>query len=91
MPTGVALTSRSAAPSSPTSACTAVTSVLCPVSTPSSLTMVLTASTRAAEGATWSSIGMTAVLCGMETAAPRIGSPRMPATACARSVGAKAL
>ena len=53
--------------------------------------MVFTESITAADGSSSSSRGMHTSLYGMDTPAPRIPSPRIPATAAAMSVGANAL
>ena len=58
---------------------------------PPSLTMVLTESMAFADGSITSTRAMTSSLYGIDTAQPRIPSPRTPAIAWARSVGAKAL
>ncbi len=55
------------------------------------LTMVFTEAMTAADGSSSSSIGMHCSLKGIDTAAPRIGSPRMPRIASARFAGANAL
>ncbi len=61
------------------------------VSTPASFTIVLTESIAVAEGSIRSTSAITSSLYGMEIAQPRMPSPRTPAMAWARSVGAKAL
>lgn len=58
---------------------------------PSSLTMVLTDCSRAAEGLSSSNSGMQASLNGMDTAQPRMPSARTPPMAAGRSVVVKAL
>jgi hypothetical protein len=61
------------------------------VRTPSSFTIVLTESMAFADGSRASTRGMTSSLNGIETAQPRIPSPRRPAMAAGRSVVVKAL